>query len=123
LRSLLKERQREGIAVAKAAGIGRNRALTPQRVTELRDRIKAGEKKAANAGDLGISRETFTATCNLTGMLSMNSLACSQQMTFGYLGVLWRKDRPAVAHTSIFKHEHSIRPGNSWLFEGETVLA
>jgi DNA invertase Pin-like site-specific DNA recombinase len=56
---LLKERQREGIAVAKAAGIykGRKRARSPERVTELRDRIKAGEKKAAIARDFGISRE------------------------------------------------------------------
>jgi DNA invertase Pin-like site-specific DNA recombinase len=60
-RSLLKERQREGIELAKKAGVykGRKRALTPERVTELRDRIKAGEKKAAVARDFGISRETL----------------------------------------------------------------
>jgi DNA invertase Pin-like site-specific DNA recombinase len=60
-RSLLKERQREGIARAKKAGVykGRKRALTPERATELRDRVKAGEKKAAVARDFGISRETL----------------------------------------------------------------
>jgi DNA invertase Pin-like site-specific DNA recombinase len=60
-RSLLKERQREGIAVAKAAGVykGRKRTLTPERAAELRDRIKAGEKKAVVAREFGISRETL----------------------------------------------------------------
>jgi DNA invertase Pin-like site-specific DNA recombinase len=60
-RSLLKERQREGIALAKKAGVykGRKRALTPERARELRDRVKAGDKKAAVARDFGISRETL----------------------------------------------------------------
>ena len=60
-RSLLKERQREGIALAKKAGVykGRKRALNPERAKELRDRVKAGEKKAAVARDFGISRETL----------------------------------------------------------------
>ena len=60
-RSLLKERQREGITLAKAAGIYRvrKRSLTPERVTELRDRIKAGKKKAVVAREFGISRETL----------------------------------------------------------------
>ena len=60
-RSLLKERQREGIALAKKVGVykGRKRVLTPERAKELRDRVKAGEKKAAVARDFGISRETL----------------------------------------------------------------
>jgi DNA invertase Pin-like site-specific DNA recombinase len=60
-RSLLKERQREGIALAKKAGIykGRKRSLTTERATELRARIKAGEKKAGLAREFGISRETL----------------------------------------------------------------
>jgi DNA invertase Pin-like site-specific DNA recombinase len=60
-RSLLKERQREGIAVAKKAGVykGRKPSLTPERVRELRARISAGEKKAALAREFGISRETL----------------------------------------------------------------
>ena len=60
-RSLLKERQREGIALAKRAGVykGRKRVLTPERAKELRDRVKAGEKKAAVAREFGISRETL----------------------------------------------------------------
>jgi DNA invertase Pin-like site-specific DNA recombinase len=60
-RSLLKERQREGIAIAKKAGVykGRKPSRTPERVTELRARVAAGEKKAGLAREFGISRETL----------------------------------------------------------------
>lgn len=60
-RALLKERQREGIAIAKKAGVykGRKPSLTPERVKELRTRIDGGEKKAALAREFGISRETL----------------------------------------------------------------
>jgi DNA invertase Pin-like site-specific DNA recombinase len=60
-RSLLRERQREGIALAKKAGVykGRKPSLTPERVIELRKRVKAGEKKAALAREFKISRETL----------------------------------------------------------------
>src|ERR1700735_4048499 len=60
-RSLLKERQREGIAIAKKAGVykGRKPSLTSERVAELHARIAAGEKKAALAREFGISRETL----------------------------------------------------------------
>ena len=60
-RSLLKERQREGIAIAKRAGVykGRKPSLTPERVRELRTRVAAGEKKAVLAREFGISRETL----------------------------------------------------------------
>ena len=60
-RSLIKECQREGIAVAKRAGVykGRKPSLTPERVTELRACVAAGEKKAVLAREFGISRETL----------------------------------------------------------------
>ena len=60
-RSLLKERQREGIALAKKAGVykGRKPSLTPERAGELRARIATGGKKAALAREFGISRETL----------------------------------------------------------------
>ena len=60
-RSLIRERQREGIAIAKKAGVykGRKPSLTPERVRELRTRIAGGEKKAALAREFGISRETL----------------------------------------------------------------
>lgn len=59
-RALIKERQREGIAAAKARGAyrGRRRSLSEAQVIELRARAAAGEPKAALAKAFGISRET-----------------------------------------------------------------
>ena len=60
-RALIRERQREGIALAKRRGAyrGRKKALSPDKVEELCLRIASGEKKAVVARDLGISRETL----------------------------------------------------------------
>ncbi|GIG41944.1 recombinase family protein [Cellulomonas phragmiteti] len=60
-RSLILERQREGIAAAKQRGVytGRRPALTPERAQQLRDRAAAGEQKSALAKEFGISRETL----------------------------------------------------------------
>jgi DNA invertase Pin-like site-specific DNA recombinase len=60
-RSLIKERQMEGIAIAKAAGAfkGRQRSMTDERIVEIKSRAASGEKKAKIARDLGISRETL----------------------------------------------------------------
>lgn len=60
-RELIRERQREGIALAKQRGVyrGRKRALSPERIAELRARVAGGEKKARLAREFGISRETL----------------------------------------------------------------
>lgn len=60
-RALIKERQREGIALAKQRGVyrGRKRSLSDKEITEVRRRIDAGEKKAKVAREYGISRETL----------------------------------------------------------------
>jgi len=60
-RDLIRERQREGIALAKQRGAyrGRQKTLSPDRVTELCQRAGAGEKKAPLAREFGISRETL----------------------------------------------------------------
>lgn len=60
-RALIRERQREGIAVAKQRGAyrGRKKSLSDETVGELKQRVAAGEQKAAIARDLGISRETL----------------------------------------------------------------
>jgi len=58
-RNLIKERQREGIAIAKAKGNvfkGRQPSLTPDKVKALLSRIEAGESKAALAREFKISR-------------------------------------------------------------------
>ncbi|RYE05575.1 MAG: recombinase family protein [Rickettsiaceae bacterium] len=60
-RSLIKERQREGIELAKKKGIykGRKNALDNEQVIAIHARIKQGESKTAIAKDLQISRETL----------------------------------------------------------------
>ena len=60
-RALLRERQREGIALAKQRGAyrGRKKALAPEQVAELRRRVATGEQKAKLARQFGISRETL----------------------------------------------------------------
>ena len=60
-RDLIRERQREGIALAKQRGAyaGRKKALIPARVEELCARVGNGERKAALAREFGISRETL----------------------------------------------------------------
>jgi DNA invertase Pin-like site-specific DNA recombinase len=59
-RALIRERQREGIALAKVRGAyrGRRKSLSADQVTELRARAAAGEQKASLARAFGISRET-----------------------------------------------------------------
>lgn len=60
-RALIRERQREGIGLAKQRGVyrGRKRSLSENQVSELRLRVSAGERKAQIARELGISRETL----------------------------------------------------------------
>src|SRR5262245_51557718 len=60
-RALIRERQREGIALAKRRGVyrGRKKALSPAQAADLRQRALAGEAKAALAREYGISRETL----------------------------------------------------------------
>jgi DNA invertase Pin-like site-specific DNA recombinase len=60
-RSLIRERQREGIELAKRAGVykGRKPSLTPVQVAEIRKRVKAGEKKARLAKEYRVSRQTL----------------------------------------------------------------
>ncbi len=59
-RSMILERQREGIAIAKAAGRykGRKAALTDQKAQELQARLAGGESVTSLARDFGISRQT-----------------------------------------------------------------
>lgn len=60
-RSIIRERQAEGISLAKKAGKykGRKRALTPDDVEKVRRRVESGESKVAIAQDLGIGRATL----------------------------------------------------------------
>lgn len=60
-RNLIKERQREGIAVAMKKGIrfGRKAKLNQDQISEIRERVKAGEEKKAIATEYGVSRPTL----------------------------------------------------------------
>ena len=62
-RSIILERQREGIQIAKSEGKykGRKPSLTDKRVHELQRRAGTGEKKSSLAREFGISRETVYA--------------------------------------------------------------
>jgi len=60
-RTLIKERQREGIALAKLKGLykGRRKTLDKKQIEQLKQRASSGEVKAALAREFGISRETL----------------------------------------------------------------
>lgn len=61
-RAMIRERQREGIAIAKAKGgvfKGRKPTLDARQVVILQEKIAAGASKAAVARDFGISRQTL----------------------------------------------------------------
>src|SRR5260370_2841277 len=60
-RELIRERQREGITIARREGKyrGRKPSLTPARAAELRRRVTDGDPKAALAREFGISRDTL----------------------------------------------------------------
>jgi DNA invertase Pin-like site-specific DNA recombinase len=59
--ALIRERQREGIALAKQRGAysGRKKSLSPEKAAALKKRAAAGEKKASLAREFGISRDTL----------------------------------------------------------------
>ena len=60
-RALIRERQLEGITLAKQRGAykGRKKVLTVEQIRKIKERIASGEKKSKIAKDFGISRETL----------------------------------------------------------------
>lgn len=60
-RETIRERQAEGIAIAKANGVyrGRKPVLTVEQVEQARQRVSEGVAKAKVARDLGVSRQTL----------------------------------------------------------------
>lgn len=62
-RSMIRERQREGIAKARARGqqLGRKPALTAEQIAEARQRRAAGESAVALAKAFGVSRAAMYA--------------------------------------------------------------
>ncbi|GAC1353561.1 MAG: hypothetical protein NVSMB42_09410 [Herpetosiphon sp.] len=60
-RASIRERQREGIAVAKQQGVdrGRNQALAPHAIARLKARAATGEARTRLAREFGVRRETL----------------------------------------------------------------
>lgn len=60
-RMIIREAQREGIAIAKRNGVykGRKKSLTTEDVAIVLQRIGAGDHKTQIARDLGVSRKTL----------------------------------------------------------------
>lgn len=60
-RALIRERQLEGIALAKQRGAykGRKKTLSAEQIVELKERVSRNEKKTEIARHFGISRETL----------------------------------------------------------------
>ena len=58
-RNIIRERQLEGIALAKERGAykGGRRKLTEDQATELKERVEAGENKTQVAKDFGLTRQ------------------------------------------------------------------
>src|SRR5690554_3254433 len=67
-RATIRERQAEGIAIAKAAGkYERGPKLAAGQIAEARQRVAAGVPKARVARDLGCSRQTLHSALSGTG--------------------------------------------------------
>ena len=67
-RATIRERQAEGIAIAKRNGVyERALKLTPEQIAHARERIEADVPKAKIARDLGVSRQTLYAALRGTG--------------------------------------------------------
>ena len=67
-RATIRERQAEGIAIAKRNGVyDRGPKLTPEQIEDARQRVAAGVAKAKVARDLGVSRQTLYAALSGTG--------------------------------------------------------
>ena len=67
-RAMIRERQREGIALAKKEGKykGRKAALDAAQIAEAREKINTGAKVAQVARDLGVSRQTLYTALDRT---------------------------------------------------------
>lgn len=73
-RKTIRERQAEGIAIAKRNGVyERILKLTPEQIQLARERIAQGVPKAKIARDLGVSRQTLYAALNGSGKYAQSS--------------------------------------------------
>jgi DNA invertase Pin-like site-specific DNA recombinase len=84
-RAMILERQREGIALAKAAGKykGRKRSLSPAQARELRELANKGVSKAALAESFGLSRESVYAYLRQADVEELNEKLAPLQKGIG----------------------------------------
>lgn len=67
-RATIRERQAEGIAIAKKKGVyARTKRLTPEQIAEARERVEAGVAHARVARELGVSRTTLYTALSGSG--------------------------------------------------------
>lgn len=67
-RATIRERQAEGIVIAKRKGVyARGPKLSAEQIASARERIRAGVAKSVVARDLGVSRSTLYAALGGTG--------------------------------------------------------
>ena len=66
-RQMIRERQREGILLARQRNAydkcGRKPALTPKQIEEIKDRLTRGEGVVSLAKEYGVSRQTIYVNC------------------------------------------------------------
>ena len=75
-RRVIRERQAEGIAIAKRKGVyDRGPKLTPEQVREARQRVAGGVPKAKVARDLGVARQTLYAALKGEGRYAEQGVA------------------------------------------------
>lgn len=73
-RAMIRERQAEGIAVAKAKGVyERGPKLSSEQIAEARRRIGADAPKAVVARDLGVSRSTLYSALSGSGRYAVSA--------------------------------------------------
>ena len=78
-RAMLKERQREGIAIAKKAGVytGRKPSLTAERIAELRARVQPGRRRRHSPASSASPAKRCTSTRRSIGDNGVPSRACA----------------------------------------------
>jgi DNA invertase Pin-like site-specific DNA recombinase len=81
-RALIRERQREGIELAKRRGVyrGRPKALNDEQMAQLRHQAASGTAKAALARQFGVSRETVYQYLRTTAV-SLSAAATTSTTT------------------------------------------
>ena len=78
-RATIKERQAEGIALAKARGVyARTPKLSPDQIEQARRRITDGVTKAKVARDLGVSRQTLYTALAGQGRYHQRTARCDE---------------------------------------------